>query len=173
MSVAAVCRNRWQEPFLPPPPWFTYPSTRLVILTTLTAPLLPDESLEDLRLLTADAFDRRSPFALVLCGQPRLRERLAEPRHVALAQRIGVRIRLRPLTEGEVGLFIAQHLKAAGAPGTLFDAQATAALFQHTRGVPRLVQNLALGAALAAMAAGNTTVDTVAVQQAVVDLEDL
>ena len=146
---------------------------RRTILVVDEAHLLPDESLEDLRLLTADAFDRRSPFALVLCGQPRLRERLAEPRHVALAQRIGVRIRLRPLTEGEVGLFIAQHLKAAGASGALFDAQATAVLFQHTRGVPRLVQNLALGAALAAMAAGNTTVDTVVVQQAVVDLEDL
>jgi type II secretory pathway predicted ATPase ExeA len=129
--------------------------------------------LVDLRLLTADAFDRRSPFALVLCGQPRLRERLAEPRHVALAQRIGVRIRLRPLTEGEVGLFIVQHLKAAGAAGTLFDAQATAAIFQHARGVPRVVQNLALGAALAAMAAGNSTVDAIAVQQAVVDMEDL
>ena len=55
----------------------------------------------------------------------------------------------------------------------MFEPQATAALFQHSRGVPRLTQNLALGAALAAMAAGNTTVDAVAVQQAVVDLEDL
>jgi hypothetical protein len=35
------------------------------------------------------------------------------------------------------------------------------------------VQNLGLGSALAAMAAGNATVDAVSVQQAVVDLEDL
>jgi len=110
---------------------------------------------------------------MVLCGQPRLRERLAEPRHTALAQRIGVRTRLRPLTEAEVGLFIARHLKAAGANQTVFDTQAIAAIFQHTRGVPRLVQNLALGAALAAMAAGSAAIDAVAVQQAVVDLEDL
>ena len=110
---------------------------------------------------------------MVLCGQPRLRERLAEPRHTALAQRIGVRIRLRPLTEAEVGLFIALHCRVAGATGSVFEPQATAALFQHTRGVPRLTQNLALGAALAAMSVGSATVDAVAVQQAVVDLEDL
>jgi hypothetical protein len=42
------------------------------------AHLLPDASLEDLRLLTAGDFDRRSPFALVLVGQPLLRERLNE-----------------------------------------------------------------------------------------------
>jgi len=50
---------------------------------------------------------------MILCGQPILRERLAEPRHYALAQRVGVRIRLRPLTEAEVGLFVVLHLKAA------------------------------------------------------------
>jgi type II secretory pathway predicted ATPase ExeA len=137
------------------------------------AHLLPDASLEDLRLLTADEFDRRSPFAMILCGQPVLRDRLTDPRHYALTQRIGVRVRLRPLTEAEVGLFIARHLKVAGATRAVFEPQAVSAIFQHTRGIPRLVQNLALGAALAAMAAGSASVDAVAVQQAVVDLEDL
>jgi len=147
------------------------PRRTVVILDE--AHLLPDASLEDLRLLTADEFDRRSPFSMILCGQPILRDRLTDPRHYALTQRIGVRIRLRPLTEAEVGLFIARHLKAAGATGAVFEPQATAAIFQHTRGIPRLVQNLALGSALAAMAAGSSSVDAVAVQQAVVDLEDL
>jgi len=55
----------------------------------------------------------------------------------------------------------------------VFEPQATSAIFQHTRGIPRLVQNLALGSALAAMAAGSANVDAVAVQQAVVDLEDM
>jgi len=137
------------------------------------AHLLPDASLEDLRLLTADEFDRRSPFSMILCGQPVLRDRLTDSRHYALAQRIGVRIRLRPLTEAEVSLFIARHLQVAGASRSVFEPQATTAIFQHTRGIPRLVQNLALGAALAAMAAGNAVVDAVAVQQAMVDLEDM
>jgi type II secretory pathway predicted ATPase ExeA len=137
------------------------------------AHLLPDDSLEDLRLLTADDFDRRSPFALVLCGQPVLRDRLAEPRHLALAQRIGVRIRLRPLAEPEVGDFLDRHLRAAGAATSLFDAQAVATIFHHARGIPRLVQNLALASAMVAMAEGAAQIDQTIVQQAVVDLEDL
>jgi type II secretory pathway predicted ATPase ExeA len=95
--------------------------------------LLPDDSLEDLRLLTADDLDRRSPFALVLVGQPLLKERLAEPQHYALAQRLGVRLRLRPLNETELPLFVERHLKAAGARKNPFDPEALTALFQHTR----------------------------------------
>lgn len=133
--------------------------------------LLPDDSLEDLRLLTADDLDRRSPFALVLVGQPLLRERLSEPQHAALAQRLGVRLRLRPLNESETASFLDRHLKAAGARKSPFDPDAVAAIFQHSRGIPRLIQNFALHALLAAKAAGKKTVDASAVQQAVVDLE--
>lgn len=136
------------------------------------AHLLPDASLEDLRLLTADNFDRASPFALVLSGQPLLRERLAEPQHYALWQRIGVRLRLRPLDDAEVRPFLDRHLKAAGCRRkAVFEPDATTAIFQHTRGIPRLVQNLALDAMLAAMAAQKNTVDAEAVQHAIVDME--
>ncbi len=133
--------------------------------------LLRDDSLEDLRLLTADDFDRRSPFALILVGQPLLKERLAEPQHYALAQRLGVRLRLRPLSESEVPLFLERHLKAAGARKNPFDPEAITALFHHTRGIPRLVQNVALAAMLAALEGGKKTIDAATVQQAVVDLE--
>jgi type II secretory pathway predicted ATPase ExeA len=135
------------------------------------AHLLPDTCLEDLRLLTADNLDRRSPFSLVLVGQPLLRDRLAEPQHYALWQRIGVRLRLRPLNEQELALFLDRHMQAAGATTPLFEPPAVAQIFQHSRGVPRLVQNTALDALLAAMTAGKRTVDSEAVQQAIVDLE--
>jgi len=145
---------------------------RTVILID-EAHLLPDASLEDLRLLTADNFDRRSPFALVLVGQPLLRSRLSEPRHDALWQRIGVRLRLRPLAEIEVQLFIDRHIKAAGyrKRTALFEPQAVAEIFHHSRGIPRLVQNIALDSMLAAMAAQKKTVDAEAVGQAIIDME--
>jgi len=133
--------------------------------------MMPDDSLEDLRLLTACDFDRRSPFALVLVGQPLLRERLNEPQHYSLTQRIGVRLRLRPLSEAEMPLFLERHLKAAGARKNLFEPDAIAALFQHTRGVPRLVQNVALASMLVCLDGGKKTIDAAAVQQAVADLE--
>lgn len=132
---------------------------------------LPDAALEDLRLLTADSLDKRSPFALVLAGQPLLRERLTEPHHYALAQRITVRARLRPLTESESALFLDKHLRAAGATRSIVEPDAAALIFQHSRGVPRLVQNLALGALLCAASANKKSADGDSVQQALLEME--
>lgn len=147
----------------------TLPKRTVIILDE--AHLLPDKSLEDLRLLTADCLDKQSPFALILAGQPLLRERLTEPQHYSLEQRITVRVRLRPLTDGEVALFLDKHLRACGAKRVLFEPDAVTLLFQHTRGVPRRIQNLALGAMLAAASGNKKTVDADCVQQAVLDLE--
>ena len=143
---------------------------RTVVLVD-EAHLLPDTCLEDLRLLSADNLDRNSPFSLVLVGQPLLRDRIAEHQHYALCQRIGVRLRLRPLNEHELTLFLDRHMQAAGATTPIFEPAAMAQIFQHSRGVPRLAQNTALDAMLAAMAAGKKTVDYESVQQAIVDLE--
>lgn len=135
------------------------------------AHLLPDQSLEDLRLLTGESLEKKSPFALVLAGQPLLRERLAEPQHYALVQRVAVRVRLRALTESELALFLDKHLRAAGATKTLFEPEAVTLVFQHSRGIPRLAQNLALGALVAAATANKKLADADCVQQALLDQE--
>jgi len=143
------------------------------VLLVDEAHLLPDDSLEDLRLLTADDFDRKSPFALVLVGQPLLRDRLSEPRHYALSQRIATRLRLRPLNEAEVPIFLDRHMKAAGTKTNPFTPEAVSAIFQHSRGIPRIVQNVALAAMLVALPLAKKSVDETCVQQAIVDMEDL
>lgn len=145
------------------------PKRTVVILDE--AHLLPDASLEDLRLLTADSLEKKSPFALILAGQPLLRERLTEPQHYALAQRITVRVRMRPLTDSDVALFVDKHLRACGATRALFEPDAVTLLFQHSRGVPRLIQGLALGALMAAASGSKKTVDADSVQQALLDTE--
>lgn len=145
------------------------PKRTVVILDE--AHLLPDGSLEDLRLLTADSLEKKSPFALILAGQPLLRERLTEPQHYALAQRVTVRVRLRPLTDSEVALFVDKHLRACGAQRTLFEPDAVTLLFQHSRGVPRLIQGLALNSLLAAASGTKKSVDADSVQQALLEME--
>jgi type II secretory pathway predicted ATPase ExeA len=145
-------------------------SKRTVLLVD-EAHVLPDPSLLDLRLLLGESLDPRSPFALVLCGQPLLRERLCEPLHYALNQRIAVRVRLRPLLDSEVVLFLDKHLRACGAQRNLFEPDAVTLLFQHSRGLPRLIQNLALGALLAAATANKKTADVDCVQQALLEQE--
>jgi len=51
------------------------------------------------------------------------------------------------------------------------EPDAVTALFHHSRGIPRLVQNVALAAMLAALETSKKTIDATTVQQAVVDLE--
>jgi type II secretory pathway predicted ATPase ExeA len=145
--------------------------SKRAVLILDEAHVLPDESLEDLRLLTGESLEHKSPFALILAGQPLLRERLSEPQHYSLWQRMPVRARLRPLTEGDVALFLDKHLRACGAKHNLFEPDAVTLIFQHSRGVPRLIQNLALGALLAAVTAAKKTVDGDCVQQALLEQE--
>ena len=143
---------------------------RTVILVD-EAHQLPDSSLEDLRLMTTDHFDRQSPFSLVLVGKPLLRDRLAEPQHDAFWQRIGVKLRLPPLTQAETKDFLDRHLQAVGCRRMpLFEPAAVSHLFQHSRGVPRLIQNLAFESLLCAMRQEKKTVDQEAVQHAVLEL---
>jgi len=63
-------------------------------------------------------------------------------------------------------------MKAAGAKRkTIFDAEAIAEIFHHSRGIPRLVQNIALDSMLVTMDAGAKAVDAQAVGQAIIDME--
>ncbi len=144
---------------------------RRTVIVIDEAHILPDDSLEDLRLLTADSFDKKSPFALILSGQPLLRDRINGSQHYALMQRITVRVRLRPLTEADLALFIDMQMRACGAQRILFDLDTVALIFQHSHGIPRLVQSLALSAMLTAVSGGKKTVDVECVQLALLDQE--
>lgn len=79
------------------------------------AHIMPDDTLEDVRLLSIADFDRKSPFVLILSGHPCLDDRLAEPTHHALDQRITTIARLSPLSLDETRAYVALRLGACGA----------------------------------------------------------
>lgn len=113
---------------------------------------LPDDTLEDVRLLTIGDFDRKSPFVLLLAGQTSFDDRLAEPTHHALDQRITTVARLLPLSAEETGEYLVTRLKAAGADRPVFDDGAVEILFDATGGVPRRINNLATSTLVVAAA---------------------
>ncbi len=120
---------------------------------------LPDSTLEDLRLLTILDFDRKSPFLLLLCGQPDVEDRLAEPTHRALDQRITTVARLAPISLDETRQYIALRLAAAGAKkNPVFDEGAIEAVFDTSVGVPRRINNAATSAMIVAAARGRRIV---------------
>lgn len=117
------------------------------------AHVMPDETLEDVRLLTIADFDRRSPFVLLLAGHPALDDRLAEPVHHALDQRITTVARLAPLSLDETRDYLRLRLDACGARGQpLFDDDAVAGLFDASMGVPRRLNRIASAAMIVAAA---------------------
>lgn len=115
------------------------------------AHLVPDDTLADVRLLTIADFDRKSPFILLLAGHPHLDDRLAEPTHHALDQRITTIARLSPLSLEETRAYVKLRLSACGArKQPLFDDDAITALFDASGGVPRRINRIATAALIVA-----------------------
>lgn len=132
---------------------------------------LPDTSLVDLRLLTVADFDRKSPFLLLLAGQPALDERLAEPTHHALDQRMTTVARLQPLSLDETRAYLRQRLAAAGVKKThpVFESGAEDAVYDASGGVPRRINQIATGAMIVCASKKRRLVTAQDVQDARVD----
>lgn len=120
---------------------------------------LPDDSIEDLRLLTITDFDRKSPFLLLLAGHPCLDDRLAEPTHHALDQRVTTFARLAPLGLDETRDYLARRLTGAGAGNIpIFEEGAVDAIFDASGGVPRRINNLATASLIVTASRGRRLV---------------
>ena len=113
------------------------------------AQLVPDKAtFEELRLLTNFQLDERNLLALVLIGQTELKDRLSRPPYRALRQRIGLQSHLSPLDAEETQAYVEHRLKVAGRDTPLFSLDAHTALFEHSGGVPRLINVIAGNALL-------------------------
>lgn len=131
---------------------------------------MPDDTLEDVRLLSIADFDRKSPFLLVLAGHPTLDDRLAEPVHHALDQRITTVARLAPLALDETRDYIRLRLDAAGARGVpVFDDDAVGAIYDASSGVPRRLNRIASSAMIVAASRRKNIVSAQDVHDARVD----
>ena len=132
---------------------------------------LPDATLEDVRLLTIADFDRKSPFLLLLAGQPALDDRLADPANHSLDQRITTIARLVPLSLDETRAYLAQRLTAAGLKKgqPLFDDGAEESIHDATNGVPRRINQVATAAMVVGAARKRKLVTAEDVQDARID----
>ncbi len=132
--------------------------------------LLDADTLEGLRCLSNAGMDAVAPFSLLLLGQPTLRRRLRLGAFAALDQRVGLRYAMAGLEETETGPYIAHHLKLAGRADTIFSDDAVALIHQVSRGLPRVVNNLATQSLVAAFAAGKAMVDESSARAAVTEV---
>lgn len=141
-----------------------------VVLIIDEAHLLDAESLEGVRCLSNAGMDQTAPFCLLLLGQPTLRRRLRLGSFAALDQRIALRYAISGLDANETASYITHHLALAGRSDTLFSDDAVALIHQVSRGLPRLINNLAVQSLVAAFAEAKAIVDESAARAAVAEV---
>jgi general secretion pathway protein A len=130
---------------------------------------IPSALLEELRLLTAFELDGQPVLALILSGHPELAHHVHRRGLEALAQRVGAWCTLVGLDRDEVGRYLQHHLELAGCARPLFTPEATDAIFQATKGVPRAVGRLAATCLQLAANQDHDQVDAVLVDAATTD----
>jgi len=141
-----------------------------VVLIIDEAHLLDAESLEGVRCLSNLGMDQIAPFCLLLLGQPTLRRKLRQGTFTALDQRIAVRYAIAGLSAKETQSYVQHHLALAGRSDTLFSDDAITLIHEVSRGLPRQVNNLAVGSLIAAFAANKAIVDESAARVAVAEI---
>jgi type II secretory pathway predicted ATPase ExeA len=143
-----------------------------VVLIIDEAHLLGADSLEGIRCLSNAGMDRTAPFCLLLLGQPTLRRMLRMSAFAALEQRVGLRYTIAGLDLTETASYIAHHLALAGRSDTLFSDDAVALVHSVSRGLPRVINNLAVQSLIAAFADGKAIVDESSARAAVAEVAD-
>ena len=104
------------------------------------AQCLPDELLEEVRLLANIETPQEKLLSIILVGQPEIAERLNRPMQRQIKQRVGLRSTLTPLDEAETAAYIATRVQVAGgACEGLFTPDAIATVYEYAGGIPRTI----------------------------------
>lgn len=114
-------------------------SGKTVFLIIDEAHLLQTGPLEELRLLTNFKMDSYDPFILVLSGQSDLKRIMEFAVMEPFNQRIAIRYHMPALNPEQTKLYVAHHLKLAGARELILDDHALEAVHQVSFGIPRKI----------------------------------
>ena len=145
---------------------------RRVVILIDEAHAMPEDSLEQVRLLSNLETSRHKLLQIVLFGQPELDQMLASTSLRQLRDRITHSFQMRPLTQEEVIRYVNFRLRAAGYRGPpLFTRNAIALLTRASSGLTRRINILADKALLSAFALDTHAVDERHVQRAIADSE--
>ena len=113
---------------------------------------LSAEILEEIRLLTNLETANEKLLQILLVGQPELDDKLDSPDLRQLKQRVALRSHLVPLNSDETKGYIQRRLELAGSPSAsvIFPPETIAAIYQHSQGLPRLINTICENALIAA-----------------------
>ena len=144
---------------------------RRVVAFIDEAQAMPDESLEEIRLLSNLETSRDKLLQIVLFGQPEFEDKLSQQSMRQLRERITVWLKLKPFGRDDVREYIATRLRAAGHDGAqLFNNDACRLIAVVSQGLSRRINVLADKAMLSAFQRGALAVNYADVRRAVRDV---
>jgi len=145
---------------------------RRVVVLIDEAHAMPDETLEEIRLLSNLESNRHKLLQIVLFGQPELDEHLDTAGMRQLKERITHSFLLEPLVRGDIENYVDFRMRAAGYRGPkVFTREAIRLIARASQGLTRRINILADKALLAAFAGGTHAVTAAEVKRAVRDSE--
>jgi len=107
---------------------------------------LSDRLIELLRSLGNFAMDSEDRFSFILSGSQKLASRLKQPQNEAFRQRIVFSHTLRAFTIDDARNYVRFHLERCEGPKELFTEGAIQLIFHVAKGLPRVINQVALQA---------------------------
>ncbi len=134
---------------------------------------LPDEVLEEIRLLLNFESDSAKHLQIILTGQPELREKLNRRNLRQLKQRVALRCQMPILsTVDEVKRYIQMRISTAGSvEKDIFTSEAVDLIYQCSQGIPRLINNLCDNAMISAFSSDTRSIDREIIEEVAENLD--
>jgi MSHA biogenesis protein MshM len=149
-----------------------YGQGRRVVILIDEAHAMPEETLEEVRLLSNLESNRHKLLQIVLFGQPELDATLAKPGLRQLRDRVTHAFRMRPLSKAEAARYLSFRMRAAGYRGPdVFAPGAVGLIAGASDGLTRRINILADKALLSAFTENGHAVNPSHVRAAVQDSE--
>ncbi len=150
----------------------TYAEGRRTVILIDEAHAMPEDTLEQVRLLSNLETSRHKLLQIVLFGQPELDEVLGLPGMRQLKDRVTHSFRMRPLTQAEAANYLTFRMRAAGYRGPdVFAADAVALIARASSGLSRRINILADKSLLAAFSESVHAVGAKQARAAIADSE--
>ena len=145
-----------------------------VILMIDEAQNLSLECLEEVRMLSNLETEKQKLIQIILMGQPELRKKLESPRLEQLRQRVAISYHLQALDAAETKQYVIHRMNLVKASdrdmGTLFEDSCFELIYQHSRGLPRLINRLCDHVLLTGFVGNAQTINTFIILEAMEEL---
>jgi general secretion pathway protein A len=145
---------------------------RRVIVVIDEAQNLSEKTLESVRLLSNFETPEAKLMHIILAGQPKLSEKLAQPSLTQLRQRVSNVIQLKQFRSEETIDYIKHRLRTAGLKGQVpFSSDALLLIARSSKGIPRNINNICFQALSLGFATQTQVIGINTIREVLADLE--